>query len=97
MNTSRGGDLSRYIWSLLLFRNCYPSLCQPKFALIWDLLIPLLELAMQHIDSFLFKCNCIGVELTYNFVLVSDVQQSESVIYTYIHSFFPSRLLQTIE
>ena len=42
--------------------------------------------------------NFIGVWLTYNVVLVSGVQQSESDIHTYLTPFFsPYRLLQTIE
>ena len=43
----------------------------------------------------------IEVELIYNVVLVSGVQQSDSVIHTYISIFFqilfPYRLLQNIE
>ena len=46
----------------------------------------------------LFKFNFTGVYLTYNFALITGVQQSESVLLIkYIHSFFPYRLLQTID
>ena len=40
--------------------------------------------------SYLFLKISIGIQLLYNVVLVSGVQQSEPVIYihTYIHSFF---------
>ena len=47
------------------------------------------------------KKNFIGVYLIYNFVLISGVQQSESVIHTHIfflfQILFPYRLLQNIE
>ena len=39
----------------------------------------------------------IGIELIYNVVLVSRVQQSDSVIHIYVSVLFPFRLLQNIE
>ena len=37
--------------------------------------------------SHILMSNFVGVHLTYNVVFISDVQQSESVRHTYIHSF----------
>ena len=45
---------------------------------------------------FLKLKKIIGLQLTDNILLVSGVWQSVSVIPTYMHSFFPCRLLQTI-
>ena len=51
--------------------------------------------------SFFFFLIFIGVELTYNVVLVSGIQQSESVIHIHIsilfQILFPYRSLQSIE
>ena len=52
---------------------------------------------------FLFFLIFIGVQWIYNMVLVSAIQQSESVLYIYIHLFplfqihFPYRSLQSIQ
>ena len=40
-----------------------------------------------------FKKCFIGIQLIYNIVLVSGVQQSESVIHTHIQSFLLNRVL----
>ena len=51
--------------------------------------------------SSLFKKKCIGVQLIYNVVLVSGVQQSESVIQIHMSplslAFFPIWSLQSID
>ena len=47
--------------------------------------------------NFFYFSFYIGVQLINNVVLVSGVQQSDSVIYTHVSILFPIRLLQNIE
>ena len=58
------------------------------------------EVKKEYLKIYLFK-KFTGVSLTYNDVLVSGIQQSESVIHVHISVLFlllfPYRLLQSIE
>ena len=59
------------------------------------------ETSFSFSSSYFFKLIFIGVQLIYNVVLVSAVQQSESVIHLHIsilfQILFPHRLLKSIE
>ena len=80
---------------LILF---YASYLLLHFSVHIPVYIPLFRLRYF---SFFFKLIFIGIQLIYNVVLVSAVQQSESVIHIHISTLFkilfPYRSLQSIE
>jgi len=81
-----------------MFLFLIQSLLDSLVTFVLNSCVFLIYFFFQYVDFNVWNLffNFIGVELTYNVVLGSGVQQSESVTYINI-SLFPYILLQTIE